>query len=221
MLGASRPATTASSTRVEPTDEQGQVHAGYAVMMQVRTTSHNRLGRQAGVVSADVCRQLTQVLRLLTAVPDLTRRSRVAFQGGCVTLYRATGGVIARAQRLPTCVPNDAATSYRPFLAAIPRSYPALTRFLDGEQMTRHLVVSADIAGAVRADEALLREKVVIARADGRSWGQIGASLGVSRQAARERFTDRSRRTTTWPSGGLAKARASGPARHGISGRMR
>jgi len=82
--------------------------------------------------------------------------------------------------------------------------------------MTRHLVVSADIAGAVRADEALLREKVVIARANGRSWGQIGTSLGVSRQAARERFTDRSHRPITWPSGGLAKARARGPAHHGI-----
>lgn len=59
---------------------------------------------------------------------------------------------------------------------------------------TTDLRAVADAVGAVRADEALLREKVAIARANGRSWGQIGASLGVSRQAARERFTERSHR---------------------------
>ncbi len=43
---------------------------------------------------------------------------------------------------------------------------------------------------AVRADEARLREAVEIARAHGRSWNQIAVVLGVSRQAARQRFTD-------------------------------
>jgi hypothetical protein len=56
---------------------------------------------------------------------------------------------------------------------------------------TTDLRAVADAAGAVRADEALLREKVAVARANGRSWGQIGASLGVSRQAARERFAEK------------------------------
>lgn len=41
---------------------------------------------------------------------------------------------------------------------------------------------------AVRSDEARLRESVETARARGRSWNQIALALGVSRQAARQRF---------------------------------
>ncbi|MHB2023550.1 MAG: hypothetical protein ACYCO3_09515 [Mycobacteriales bacterium] len=41
---------------------------------------------------------------------------------------------------------------------------------------------------AARADEARLREAVGISRAHGRSWNQISVALGVSRQAARQRF---------------------------------
>jgi len=44
---------------------------------------------------------------------------------------------------------------------------------------------------AVRADEARLREAVEVARAHGRSWNQIAVALGVSRQAARQRFIDK------------------------------
>ena len=47
----------------------------------------------------------------------------------------------------------------------------------------------AAVSEAVRADEARLRETVEIARAHGRSWNQIAVALGVSRQAARQRFT--------------------------------
>ena len=50
--------------------------------------------------------------------------------------------------------------------------------------------IAAD-SEAVRADEARLREAVEIARAQGRSWNQIAVALGVSRQAARQRFTDK------------------------------
>jgi DNA-directed RNA polymerase specialized sigma24 family protein len=49
-----------------------------------------------------------------------------------------------------------------------------------------------DIAAAseaVRADEARLREAVELARERGRSWNEIGVALGVSRQAARQRFS--------------------------------
>ena len=46
----------------------------------------------------------------------------------------------------------------------------------------------ATVSDAVRADEARLRETVEIARAHGRSWNQIATALGVSRQAARQRF---------------------------------
>lgn len=48
----------------------------------------------------------------------------------------------------------------------------------------------AVVSEAVRADEARLRESVEIARARGRSWNEIGIALGVSRQAARQRFAN-------------------------------
>jgi hypothetical protein len=51
----------------------------------------------------------------------------------------------------------------------------------------------ADAAQAVRDDEARLREAVEIARAHGRSWNQVAVALGVSRQAARQRFADKVR----------------------------
>ena len=44
---------------------------------------------------------------------------------------------------------------------------------------------------AVRSDEAVLREAVQVARTHGRSWNQIAVALGVSRQAARQRFADK------------------------------
>ena len=49
----------------------------------------------------------------------------------------------------------------------------------------------ATASDAVRADELRLREAVRSARAHGRSWNQISVALGVSRQAARQRFADR------------------------------
>jgi len=49
----------------------------------------------------------------------------------------------------------------------------------------------ASVSEAVRADEARLREAVEVARAHGRSWNQIAVALGVSRQAARQRFGDK------------------------------
>lgn len=49
----------------------------------------------------------------------------------------------------------------------------------------------ASASDAARADEARVREAVEVARAHGRSWNQIAVALGVSRQAARQRFTDK------------------------------
>lgn len=46
----------------------------------------------------------------------------------------------------------------------------------------------AEAADAVTRDEAALTERVALARARGRSWTQIATALGVSRQAARQRF---------------------------------
>jgi DNA-directed RNA polymerase specialized sigma24 family protein len=49
--------------------------------------------------------------------------------------------------------------------------------------------IAAAASEAVRADEARLREAVELARERGRSWNEIGVALGVSRQAARQRFS--------------------------------
>lgn len=56
---------------------------------------------------------------------------------------------------------------------------------------TDDLRLIAAVSEAVRAEEARLRETVEVARARGRSWNQIAVALGVSRQAARQRFTDK------------------------------
>jgi len=53
---------------------------------------------------------------------------------------------------------------------------------------TTDLRMIAEAVDGVRAGEARVRELVALARAKGRSWGEIGIALGVSRQAARERF---------------------------------
>jgi hypothetical protein len=49
----------------------------------------------------------------------------------------------------------------------------------------------AQASDALEAGRAQLREAVGVARLNGRSWGQIGIALGVSRQAARERFSQK------------------------------
>lgn len=51
----------------------------------------------------------------------------------------------------------------------------------------------ADASEAVRTDEARLREAVEVARAHGRSWNEVAVALGVTRQAARQRFADKIR----------------------------
>ena len=58
-------------------------------------------------------------------------------------------------------------------------------------ERTEDLRAIAAVSEAVRADEARLREAVEVARARDRSWNQIAVALGVSRQAARQRFTDK------------------------------
>jgi len=49
----------------------------------------------------------------------------------------------------------------------------------------------AAVCEAIRDDERRLHAAVRTARANGRSWNQIAVALGVSRQAARQRFADR------------------------------
>jgi len=55
-------------------------------------------------------------------------------------------------------------------------------------ESTEDLRAVAEAADAVAAAQARLTEAVELAHARGRSWGRIGIALGVSRQAARQRF---------------------------------
>jgi DNA-directed RNA polymerase specialized sigma24 family protein len=64
---------------------------------------------------------------------------------------------------------------------------PATAEVTDTEDLQQVAAASE----AVRADEARLRQVVEAARAHGRSWNQIAVALGVSRQAARQRFADK------------------------------
>lgn len=57
-------------------------------------------------------------------------------------------------------------------------------------QNTDDLRQIAASSEAVRTGEARVREAVELARAHGRSWNQIAIALGVSRQAARQRFAE-------------------------------
>jgi hypothetical protein len=54
---------------------------------------------------------------------------------------------------------------------------------------TDDLRAIATAAETARADHARLQEAVLLARAHGRSWNHIALALGVSRQAARQRFS--------------------------------
>ena len=58
-----------------------------------------------------------------------------------------------------------------------------------GVQIAQRAVAAA--ASAMRADEARLREAVQIARGRGHSWNRIAVVLGVSRQAARQRYAEK------------------------------
>ena len=64
---------------------------------------------------------------------------------------------------------------------------PATIRWQEAPE----LLAIAQVADNVRADEARLRDAVTAARNAGRSWNRIAVALGVSRQAARQRFGDK------------------------------
>ena len=58
----------------------------------------------------------------------------------------------------------------------------------------RDLYAIGDALRAVAASHLELAERVAEARANGRTWTQIAAVLGVTKQAARERFGESVRR---------------------------
>jgi hypothetical protein len=81
---------------------------------------------------------------------------------------------------------------------------------------TRDLAAVAAAADAVAAAEAALRTAVEVARAHGRSWNRIAIPLGVSRQAALQRFGEPGEPRPAKKKAGpakTAKAKRTAPAR--------
>jgi hypothetical protein len=64
---------------------------------------------------------------------------------------------------------------------------PETTKVEDTDDL-RAIAIAAE---TVRTDDAHLQEAVLLARAHGRSWNHIALALGVSRQAARQRFASK------------------------------
>jgi hypothetical protein len=77
-------------------------------------------------------------------------------------------------------------------------------------EATDDLVAVARAADAVEAAKAALEAAVANARASHRSWNQIAMSLGVSRQAARQRFGDSDRANDVARAEKVRRARAVG-----------
>lgn len=75
--------------------------------------------------------------------------------------------------------------------ARVEQLLDALDTATAGVESTEDLRAVAVAADTLAADEARLTEAVEMARAHGRSWTRIGIALGVSRQAARQRFADK------------------------------
>lgn len=75
------------------------------------------------------------------------------------------------------------------------RRFDELTEQLDPAsaqvERTEDLRQVAAASQAVRAGEGQLREAVHAARGQGRSWNEIALAMGVSRQAARQRFSNK------------------------------
>ena len=75
--------------------------------------------------------------------------------------------------------------------AAGPSGFGPYPNHPDAEEGLADLRAIAEATAQVRRDEALVTQRVAAARARGRSWNGIAVALGVSRQAARNRFADK------------------------------
>ena len=77
-------------------------------------------------------------------------------------------------------------------IAEAARRFERLADDLDPAAATAESIDDlGQIAEAVRADEVRLRQSVSTARAHDRSWNEIALALGVSRQAARQRYSSK------------------------------
>lgn len=61
----------------------------------------------------------------------------------------------------------------------------------DDAEVQDHLAIVRRTATAAAEVDALMRQSVSAARAAGHSWATLGAELGMTRQAAQQRFGDR------------------------------
>lgn len=80
---------------------------------------------------------------------------------------------------------TDGKTSVEEWIDQLDPADPSV-KVRDG-RFLRHVREAADAADAAGEE---LRQAVADARANGESWGTIGMVLGVSRQAAQQRFRD-------------------------------
>lgn len=79
----------------------------------------------------------------------------------------------------------DEATATERWLDELDPTDPAV-KVRDGRYL-RHI---GEAAAAAETADAQLREAVAEARAHGETWGLIGMVLGITRQAAQQRFKD-------------------------------
>lgn len=83
-------------------------------------------------------------------------------------------------------------THMNPEIEEATRRFEVFADDLDPQPVTAEdltdLRAIAEAAEQARRDEALLTERIAVARAHGRSWNRIAAALRLSRQAALQRF---------------------------------
>jgi hypothetical protein len=80
------------------------------------------------------------------------------------------------------------------------------------------LGVVASAADEVRAAQARLVQAVAISRGHGRSWNELAVPLGVSRQAARQRFASEVPLASTVPKPGVGQRRKAAGTQRARSG---
>ncbi len=129
--------------------------------------------RKHGITDPDIWHTVRHVMRLVAMDEDLMMLIGPATTQEVTTMTRQTDTALEQA-------------AHR-FAQLADHLDPAAVHV----DSTEDLEQIAAASEAARADQARLREAVDAARARGRSWNLIAAALGVSRQAARQRFADK------------------------------
>lgn len=162
------------------------------------------LARRHGIADSDICHAVRNAMRRILLDDDLIMLVGPATDGALLEIgildIEGDDPVVIHAQPLrPSSTAfSDEVTMTRHTdkeIAQAARRFEHLANSLDPDtaqvEGTDDLLEIATAAEAVRADDARLREAVVLARARGRSRNHIALALGVSRQAARQRYADK------------------------------